>query len=500
MNMTRVATLIIFIGSVLLGSCGGGGGFSSIANAVPGGGSGSGGGIGGTGVTSSGPVSGFGSVFVNGVEFETDDAEITVNGERVDEAALGLGMLVVVQGTVNDDGVTGVANRVAFESALRGPVGSIARRPDGDLQLLDVLGVEVLAQRGVTVFEAVDFETLAQNDLLDISGYTGGNGRLVATRILRTGSFVPAQSEIDRVGLVGNLAGTLFRFGAFAVDFSTADLSNLPDNTVREGVRVLVRGTLTDGTITAQEILLPAQLSDGLDADADVVIQGAVTNFMGVDRFNVGRLQVDAADAALDLAGEELQNGLIVQISGTWDGAQLIAQRVVSRQGRVLAGGVVSSVSAQDGTLALEMFNSVFDFVTNVETLVVDNTRQLERLTLEGVSSGDYVIVEALSRSNGNSSTRLALRISRSSEGSTALTAAVEEVQGDMAIQLQSVSVNTTGAEFFGVDGAPITAEAFYFDLQVGDVVRVTDDVTADGRVDSVRLLVSDIAPQLIPR
>ena len=37
-------------------------------------------GIGGSGYVSSGSVSGFGSVFVNGVEFETDSATFDVDG------------------------------------------------------------------------------------------------------------------------------------------------------------------------------------------------------------------------------------------------------------------------------------------------------------------------------------------------------------------------------------------------------------------------------------
>ena len=42
---------------------------------------------GGTGITS-GPVTGFGSIFVNGIEFGTDDADIYVNGDPADETAL----------------------------------------------------------------------------------------------------------------------------------------------------------------------------------------------------------------------------------------------------------------------------------------------------------------------------------------------------------------------------------------------------------------------------
>ena len=47
---------------------------------------------------SSGTIDGFGSIFVNGIEYETDDAEIVVNGQAADESALRLGMVVDVSG------------------------------------------------------------------------------------------------------------------------------------------------------------------------------------------------------------------------------------------------------------------------------------------------------------------------------------------------------------------------------------------------------------------
>ena len=54
---------------LFLAGCGGGGN-SSLA----------GGGIGGTGITASGAITGFGSIFVNGIEFETAGASRDVDG------------------------------------------------------------------------------------------------------------------------------------------------------------------------------------------------------------------------------------------------------------------------------------------------------------------------------------------------------------------------------------------------------------------------------------
>ena len=61
-NKTVFPLAVVWLVLCLAG-CGAGGGGAAFASA-----SGSGGGIGGTGLTSSGTIDGFGSVFVNGVE------------------------------------------------------------------------------------------------------------------------------------------------------------------------------------------------------------------------------------------------------------------------------------------------------------------------------------------------------------------------------------------------------------------------------------------------
>ena len=72
------------------------------------GGSGDSGTAGNTGITTVGALTGFGSVYVNGVEYETDEAEYEVEDEAAfDDSALKVGMVVKVKGSVNPDGRTG---------------------------------------------------------------------------------------------------------------------------------------------------------------------------------------------------------------------------------------------------------------------------------------------------------------------------------------------------------------------------------------------------------
>ena len=66
-----------------------------------------------TGITSSGTITGFGSIIVNGVKFETSTSTFSIDdspsGSQDD---LAVGMRVTVNGTVNSDGVNGTATSV----------------------------------------------------------------------------------------------------------------------------------------------------------------------------------------------------------------------------------------------------------------------------------------------------------------------------------------------------------------------------------------------------
>ena len=116
MTLPPIFRSISFMLATLLSASGGGRGGDSLAS------SGSGGGIGGTGYSSSGTIDGFGSIFVNGVEFETDEALIELDGKTATAGELGLGMVVLVTGTVNEDGITGNATHVVFDDEVEGPV------------------------------------------------------------------------------------------------------------------------------------------------------------------------------------------------------------------------------------------------------------------------------------------------------------------------------------------------------------------------------------------
>jgi hypothetical protein len=63
-----------------------------------------------------GMITGFGSIYVNGVEYDTNGASYDVDDASAsDDSALAVGMVVKVQGSVNADGRTGSASSVSYD-------------------------------------------------------------------------------------------------------------------------------------------------------------------------------------------------------------------------------------------------------------------------------------------------------------------------------------------------------------------------------------------------
>ena len=74
-----------------------------------------------------GTITGFGSIYVNGIEYDTNGASYEVDDASAsDDSALAVGMVVKVQGSVNADGRTGSASSVSYDDEVEGIVEDLA--------------------------------------------------------------------------------------------------------------------------------------------------------------------------------------------------------------------------------------------------------------------------------------------------------------------------------------------------------------------------------------
>ena len=75
-------------------------------------------------VVASGTITGFGSVFVNGVRFDTSSAAFTINGKPGTQADLRVGHVVTIHAH-RDDAGRSTADRIDFDDLVKGPVDSV---------------------------------------------------------------------------------------------------------------------------------------------------------------------------------------------------------------------------------------------------------------------------------------------------------------------------------------------------------------------------------------
>ena len=479
----RPALSLLTAGGLLcLQACGGGGGGGGVAAVIDPGGGGAGGGQGiiGTGLTSSGTIDGTGSVFVNGVRFDIDDAEIAIDGETAREDDLGPGMAVRIKGTVAEDGKSGKATRVDVSTSLEGPVSAIKRNADNSSARLTILGQTVIVERTSTVFEGVRFGALATGMALEVSGYRD-QGRLRATRV----EVDDDPNEVQLEGAVGALNGLNFRIGSQPVDASAANLDDLPNNALSEGLRVSVEGRLQNGVIVADDIDSADDLSRGLEANAAITLLGSVSGLSG-STFVVEGLTVDISNtnkARLQTGGLPLSNGSIVEVRGVWDGRRVAARSVTRRRGRIEFEGSLASVASATRSLTLRIGNDTVSVATDERTLFDDERDDIKFLKLSNLATGDFLRVEALSMGDR----LIATRVDREDDDEdTVLQAPLQSFVNGLSVTLQGVTFNVTRAEFENVDDKDINASTFFANLKTGALLRVTDKAPADGFAEEV--------------
>ena len=173
------------------------------------------GGMSGTGI-SQGSINSFGSIFVNGVEWDVSDARIELDGVVANESALRVGMVVRVEGDRSDDGLSGDAQSVEFDDSIEGPIQSDpVETVPGLEKTFSVLGTTIVMRVDQTSFDdGASFAGLVMDDVVEVSGFVDAAGAVHATRIERKGAF-PVDDEVELRGNVANLVKNMDGSGIF---------------------------------------------------------------------------------------------------------------------------------------------------------------------------------------------------------------------------------------------------------------------------------------------
>jgi hypothetical protein len=301
------------------------------------------GGIGGTGI-SSGPIEDFGSLWVNGVKFETDASTVIIEGGRPvavpDVAALRRyfrrGMIVQVHGTVNPDGKTGVADRVVYNDTVQGKIAAIDSAA-GRMTVLDrVVFVDAATVMGDVPDSQTTLASFAVGNVVEVSGTSTADGAILASWIGLLDTDAPGRVfDVETSGTVARhdaVAQTFFLDG-LQVQYDGVSENRRPAD-LSDGQAVEVRGRSLDQKTVAATSIVVAEDDLPLDEGETFWLDGLVTEIISPGVFSVNDEPIVLDGDALFVNGTpaDLRLDLWVAVQGTVDkeGA-LVALKVIFR-------------------------------------------------------------------------------------------------------------------------------------------------------------------------
>jgi hypothetical protein len=422
-----------------------------------------------TGVLSTGVITGFGSVYLNGERYDTSDVAVTMDDQAADMSQLRVGQYVELKGHEHGAGDLD-AEVIRYHNVLEGPVSSI----DVGAGTFVAMGQTVRATLD-TVFGAditpASIEGLAVGEVVEVSGLVPQNGVIDATRI----DLKPDGGPYDVTGYVSmvSVAGQRFDLNGLVVDYSTANMEDFTTGAPAEGDLVLVKGFtfLSDGAFLAIHVELRSE--DRLTAGpGDLVeVEGLVADFVSVTNFKVAAWKVTTTSGTEYEHGTaaDLANGVHVFVKGVADATGvLVARKIAFRE--------VSEIRVVAQVDAIAPYGELV--LLGLEVATTDTTvyRDMSVASLRDFGPADVVV-----------GTWLDVRGYEEPAGSAAVTATqvvridpADEVRmrgpfrdpAPPSFDILSVLVTTSGATRFVVEGQVRITAAEFFAQAPGELVE----------------------------
>lgn len=441
--------------AVLLGGCGGGSSSSSDDDAD-------------TTVVSRGLITGFGSVYVNGIRFHTGSTRFSIDDDNGLESDLRIGMIVTVKGSIDDNRRNGQATHISYDNELKGPVSSITTDPgDATRKTLVILGQSVEVNSNTTIDDdgGLTFDNIQPNDVLEVSGFVTASG-LIATHI----ELQDNDLEIEIKGTIQNLTPNSFTVSGFPVSYDGS--TQLDDiSTLVEGLFVEVEGRL-DGlgtTLIAEEIEAE---HEGLDDDMDEAeVEGAISDYNPANNtFRIQGQLVDATGAELYPSSLVLADGLIVEAEGHIVNGILHAYKVEQKGKKIKVYATLSAVSTN--TISFNFNSTAIVARVNHQTELEDDINGTD-IVLSQLSPGDFVEMEAFDDGSG---TINAVEIERKTPNEVRIVAPVEGWDDSAeTVMLLGVLFDLSAAVYENEFDQNIQAGTFYGSLSLGKFVTIKD-------------------------
>ncbi|MEZ5894074.1 MAG: DUF5666 domain-containing protein [Parvularculaceae bacterium] len=465
-------------------------------------------------VSSSGTITGFGSVFVNGVKYEVENGTIVAIEDETetagDDSGLRVGMRVNIAAT-ETNGVR-TATRIEFDEDLKGFAENIVSDAADP-----AIGVFTVAGQTVTV----DVNTIFDDDIGDNDAFAGidirdldpanfgGNPIIVEISGFPTDAGILA-TRIDRVN-----AATL---GAPGVDGDELEVKGFVDAVAPGGgsfdvngaTFIVNGGTQFDSGLFANDALVGVfvEVKADINAMGDYIAVRVEREDDFGDRRNNAEFEIEGILQSVDTSSNpdvivingvtiEVSNassllnrvGLRVEVKGTFNasGVLVIGETKLEAENNIRTEDRVASINSSSGS-----------FTTRLGLVIAPT--ESARIDDDVSGGGDHLTpAQFISRLMVNNYIRARgfpdgadiswTRIEREDKNETEcrLRGPVEAGSiSDPTFVIEGVTIDTTGLGFGGFEdeeGADIGRAAFFAGLAAGDVVEAKSDDNGVGCV-----------------
>lgn len=410
-----------------------------------------------------GVITGFGSVFINGVEYETDSAEVSTDDNAgASETDLQVGMVVTLNGEVNEDGTTGNASSIHYDEQLKGPLDSI----DLLANSLSVLGQTIFFD-DLTSLDNVVLIELVPDDFLEISGFFDADGNLYATRIEKEteSTKLKVQGMVEMLDTVNKT----FTLSSLTIDYSSAVFDDFVEADLAEGQEVRVKGlssALSNDIFVVSEIKLKESKEEYEDGD-DKHTEGFITSFESNSSFIVNDIHVITDENTEFEHGsvDSLMLNVRVKIKGEYNATgDLLAKEIrIHQRSNLNLEGAIQAVDLDLSTVTL--LEVVFE--VNNQTKMKDESDTGERFfDLADLTVGDFVEIKGFIDNEGNNIATKMKRENEDDDNETELKGTVSNI-ANFSFDIVGVNVTTNENTLFeGVNGDDVTQTTFFEQLQ----------------------------------
>jgi hypothetical protein len=387
------ATAAAVASAMVLVACGGGSDADGGANNTATGGAAN------TVAWASGPITGLGSIIVNGIRYEDSAARVEDDdGGQRSRDSLKLGMMVEVNSSRPDDASARAdASTVRFGSEIVGPIAAA----NATNQTLTILGqtVEITSTTVIDDSLGTRFADLTVGKVVEVHAlFDATSNRYVATRIEDKAAPVVYRLR----GTVSALDATAktFKLGDAVINYASLPAASVPSNLANgQRVRVQLQTTQVNGQWVATSV------GDGVrrvDDRGDARLRGIVSNFTSAQSFEINGMKVNASNATFTPSAAAVVAGARVDVRGSVVNGVLVATRVQAKGasdddswGKVELHGTVSALNTTAKTMVVREVSVDYSGVTEWKDGAESNLANGRRLEVKGTWSADRTSLRA---------------------------------------------------------------------------------------------------------